>query len=160
MTQATFDSSAIPGQGSGTISPPPTLVSKTTQVETTTINPTYFQPWGAGLLVVDRFFAQEYLGAIVPTDSQVPVYVNDDLTAGYEVYRGPRNARLTSVTPFVGAQALLPVSDSSSSDQLFLSTGLGLRLGQKLLLSGSYVTPVVGPKAFEGGATMGMNFFF
>ena len=134
----------------------------TTTVQTRTINPTYLQPWGAGLFVMDRFFIQDYLGAIVPTEGPVPVYLNNQLTAGYQLFQNRDNALVTSVTPFVGAQELIPISGSSVqfSDQVFLSAGIGVRLGERLLLSGSYVTPVVGPKAFDGGGTIGLNFFF
>jgi hypothetical protein len=140
----------------------PLLTGGTTVVQTTRINPAYLQPWIADLLVWDRLFVQEYIGAIVPTDMRIPVYINENLVGGFDVYRGSRDAFLTAVSPFVGTQVLVPVSGTSFHfpDQVFLSAGLGVQLGQRLLISGGYVTPVAGPKAFDGGATMGVNFFF
>jgi hypothetical protein len=131
-------------------------------VRTTRINPTYLQPWAAGLLVCDRLFVQEYCGALVPTDLRIPVYLNNNLVGGYEVYRGPADAWLTSAAPFVGAQALIPVSGGGFHfpDQVFLSAGLGVRVGRGLLISGSYVTPVAGPRAFENGATVSISYLF
>jgi hypothetical protein len=143
--------------------PNPVLTGGTTTVETTRINPTYLQPWVAGLLVRDKLFAQEYFGAIVPTDLRIPVYLNENLIAGYELYHcNDEGAKLSSVAPFAGAQALIPASGSSFHfpDQLFLSAGLGVKLGKKFLISGSYVTPVVGPRAFDWGATMSVNYLF
>jgi len=126
--------------------------------QTTRINPTYLQPWTAGLLVLGPFFVQDYFGVIIPTDQQVPVFLNNNLIVGYQVYQGPSDALLTSLTPFVGAQELIPVS--GRGDQVFLQAGIGILLHQKCLLSGSYITPVAGPRAFEGGMTAGINFFF
>jgi hypothetical protein len=139
---------------------PPTLSPP--QMETARINPTYLQPWLGGLLVQDRLFVQGYSGAIVPTDDRIPVYLNENLVVGYEAYRGPHDAVLASVAPFVGAQVLIPVSGSEFRfpDQVFLSAGLGVRLGQRLVFTGSYVTPVAGPRAFDGGVTAGVNFLF
>jgi hypothetical protein len=128
--------------------------------QTTTINPTYLQPWTAGLLVLGPLFVQDYFGVIIPTDQQVPVFLNNNLIMGYQVYQGPSDALLTSLIPFVGAQELIPVSGSGVTTQVFLQAGSGILLHQKFLLSGSYITPVAGPKAFQGGMTVGINFFF
>jgi len=36
------------------------------------VNPTYFQPWVAGLVIFDRFWVHDYFGVVVPTDSVSP----------------------------------------------------------------------------------------
>jgi hypothetical protein len=134
----------------------------TTLVQTTTINPTYIQPWTAGAWSHNRFFIEEYFGGIIPTDTRVPVNLNQTLTAGFRVFEGVGNSLVTSVTPFVSTQALIPCSGASLafSDQVFFSGGVGVGLRQRLWLSGSYVTPIAGPRAFGSGFTIGLNYLY
>ena len=84
---------------------PATLVPSTT----TTLNPTYIQPWLAGLWKMDRFYVQEYFGVITPSDDRVSTILNNNLTLGFNMFES-RSGFLTSVTPMVGAQALIPVT--------------------------------------------------
>jgi len=162
---------------------------------TTTINPTFLQPWVGGTLVLDRLFVQEYLGVIIPTDDHVATFINNNLGLGYMMYRAEPGRWLSSITPNVNLQLLVPVnhrgtpqstlgqttfSDAnaandyvgtppasvnqavslSSPDQLFLTVGAGFGLGERALLSAGVVVPVVGPKAFDVGGTVSLNFFF
>jgi hypothetical protein len=76
---------------------------------TTTVNPTFLQPWVGGLLVLDRLFVQEYLGVVIPTDDRVSTFINNDVALGYQVYRCP-GGWLSSVTPTFDVQALLPLN--------------------------------------------------
>ncbi len=76
----------------------------------TTINPTFIQPWLAGLWIKDRFFIQEYIAVVVPTDDRLANFINNDLSTGYTIYQSPQGI-LTSVTPIFAAQALLPLSN-------------------------------------------------
>ena len=96
----------------GTILPAP-MVGPTV---TTTLNPTYLQPWIGGLWVRDAFFVHEYFGVIVPTDGRVATILNQNISFGYQLFRDRDSSRLlTSVTPTVGLQALIPVNNINNS---------------------------------------------
>src|SRR5947209_3374828 len=157
---------------------------------TSTTNPTYLQPWLAGVIAGDRFFVQEYFGVIIPTDSVVSTFINNDIAVGFRLYRSP-GSFLSAVTPVVDLQALLPINHIGSatgsaasvgtvsanggaavvpptpipssnnltfSDQLFLTSGVQFGLGERALLSAGIITPLAGPKAFNWGVTVGLNF--
>jgi hypothetical protein len=81
---------------------------------TTTINPTYLQPWAAGLWVADRFFVHEYFGILIPTDDRVSTFINNNLTIGYNVFENPCGL-VSSITPVIGVQLLLPVNHINNS---------------------------------------------
>jgi hypothetical protein len=81
---------------------------------TTTVNPTFLQPWIGGLWARDGFFVQEYFGVLVPTDNRISTIINNNVTLGYEIYRNP-NGFLSSITPTFGVQLLLPVSNVNNS---------------------------------------------
>lgn len=101
----------VPGAIIGT--PTVTLESRTVE----SINPTYLQPYVAGLLVRDRLFIHNFVGALISTDNRIPTLINADVTLGYQIYRGTPGRRLSSITPFVDAQALLPTSKVGSGSQ-------------------------------------------
>jgi hypothetical protein len=153
----------------------------TTTTTTQTLNPTYLQPWAGGLLVLDRLYVQEYLGVIIPTESEVATFINSDLSVGYQIFRGERDQLITSVTPTLDVQALIPVNHHGTPaiptgvkgeplptgttpvafpDQLFLTAGAQVGLGEKTLLSTGVSIPVVGPRAYSFGVTVGLSFFF
>lgn len=174
---------------------------------TTRVNPTFLQPYVSNIFIRDRFFTQQYVGAIIPTDDRIATLINGDLVTGYQVYRGCSSSLLNSVTATLGAQALIPVNHQGAQtpafgaglagvtpgvipsfsdggrvvafsgqgvqnaqrtqiggfgfpDQLFLSSGLQYGLGKRALLSTSFVVPVVGPRAYSYGSTVGLNFFY
>src|SRR5262249_8084523 len=146
----------------------------------TTVNPTYVQPWVGGLLVLDRFFVQEYFGVIVPTEDNdlVATFLNNNVTVGFQLYRSSCGGTLRSVTPTLDVQALIPVSDRGSGappvatpgnpvatqagfrDQVFVTPGVTAGLGDILHLATGIVVPVVGPRAFDIGVTVGVSFLF
>jgi hypothetical protein len=148
---------------------------------TITVNPTFLQPWFAGLLVLDRLYVQDYLGFVLPTDTRVPPILNNDFGVGYQVYRGSPGQFLRFVRPTIDVQVLQPFNQPSGAGsapfpvpipnatfngvfgfptQVFMSEGMQLGLGNRFLLSTAVVTPLAGPKAFTIGATFGINFFF
>lgn len=149
---------------------------------TTKINPTFIQPWTAGLLALDRLFVQDYLGVIVPTEDKVSTFINNDLTIGYQIYRGDCEQLLRFVAPTVDVQALIPVNHEGSGgaivpvrpgaggaiaigsptfpNQVFVTGGVQVGLGERVILSGGVVVPVVGPKAFDVGFTGGINILY
>ena len=172
------------------IAPATTPTVLTTSTRTT--NPTYLQPWLAGLLAGDRVFVQEYLGVIIPTDTAVSTFINNDIAVGYRMYRGAPGSFISAVTPIVDLQALLPVNHVGSatsgtiagtpignagaaiipptpifgsnnltfSDQIFLTSGVQIGLGNRAVFSTGIITPLAGPKAFNWGVTAGLNFFY
>src|SRR5262249_32002472 len=93
---------------------PPPVGTVLPFTQTTTINPTYFQPYLAGLWVMDRFFIHEYFGVIVPSDDRVAPIINNNVTMGYNIYEN-RCSFITSITPVFGVQLLLPVNHINNS---------------------------------------------
>ena len=86
----------------------------TPSTTTTTVNPTFLQPWIGGLWARDGFFVQEYFGVLVPTDERISTIINNNVTMGYEVYRN-QSGFLSSIMPTVGVQMLLPVNHVNNS---------------------------------------------
>jgi hypothetical protein len=154
------------------------------------VNPTYFQPWLAGLLIFDRLSIQEYFGIMVPTDQNVATFLNNDFSIGYSLIRSGDSQFVTSLTPSIGVKALIPLSHRGIlpdgqgvtsfvpsnangtlpaapipgqflfSDQVFLTGGFSVGLGERWLVSANVVVPVVGPKGFNVGASFGLNYFY
>jgi hypothetical protein len=152
------------------------------------VNPTYFQPWLAGLLIFDRLYVHEYFAVVVPSDGRVATFLTSDFTLGYSLIRANDDGLLTSVTPTLGIQALIPVSNRGTptgqgtttfvpfagtslpappapspftfTDQVFVSGGVQLGLGERWLFSANVVVPVAGPRAYNIGATFGLNYFY
>jgi hypothetical protein len=154
------------------------------------VNPTYFQPWLAGLLIFDRLSVQEYFGIMVPTDQNVATFLNNDFSIGYSLIRSSDNLGVTSLTPNIGVKALIPLSHRGIlpdgqgvtsfvpsnangtlpaapipgqflfSDQIFLTGGFSVGLGERWLVSANVVVPVAGPKGFNVGASFGLNYFY
>jgi hypothetical protein len=152
------------------------------------VNPTFLQPWLAALLRSDRLYIREYFGIIVPTDDRVATFLNNDLSVGYSLYLSNGGRFLSSVTPTVGAQLLIPLnhagipagqgdtafvpfnagslpippppSSFSFTDQVFLMGGLQLGLGERWMFSANVVVPVAGPRGYSVGATFGLNYFY
>jgi hypothetical protein len=150
------------------------------------VNPTFFQPWVAGLLNFDRLYVHEYFGVVVPTDSQVATFLNSDFTVGYSLYRSIDGGM--SVTPTIGVQALIPVSNRGIpaglgtatpvafnngalptpaaptpflyTDQVFVSGGVQLGLSERWLFSANAVVPLAAPRGYTVGATFSLNFFY
>ena len=80
---------------------------------TTKVNPTYLQPYVSGIMNLDKLFVQDCLGVIVSTDGRISPFINEDLQVGYQLYRCPERM-LSSVTPTVEAQLLLPTAHEGS----------------------------------------------
>jgi hypothetical protein len=161
----------------------------TVQPFTSTVNPTYLQPWLAALLARDRVFVQEYFGVIIPTDSAVSTFINNDIAVGFQLYRS-QCSFLSSITPIIDLQTLLPINHIGSSttsaagptalgmpagtppalfatsntltfsNQVFLTSGVQFGLGDRAMLTTGVITPLAGPKAFNWGVTVGLNLFY
>jgi hypothetical protein len=163
-----------------------TLVTSTT----TRINPTFFQPYAAGFMSFDRLFIHDYFGFIIPTDDRVSTFINNDFTIGYQLYRSNNpNSVLTSVTPMMAAQAIIPLnhvgtpSNASTatfvpfdqngqlptpvaptnflfSSQVFMVGGVQVGIGDRLFLSANVVIPVCGPRSYPAAGTFGLNYLY
>lgn len=169
------------------VNPPPvgTVIPVTS---TTTINPTYLQPWVGFLKSWDRLYVHEYFGVVVPTDNRVATLLNINSTVGYNVYSDP-NRFIRSITPTLGVQLLLPVNNISNStgsttrevdiscltttfpedqlptrlgfsNQVMINVGAQVGLGERCLLSLGVVTPVAGPRGYAVGGTIGLSYFY
>ena len=152
----------------------------------TTINPTFVQPYVSGVVHLDNLFVQDFLGCLISTDGRISPFINEDLAVGYTIYRCPSALASfftpTSLTPTVEAQLLIPTSNEGSGtaaapfvpggtglttansfsfpDQLFLTEGFQLGLGQRSVLSAGIVEPLIAPKAFTVGVTAGFTILY
>jgi hypothetical protein len=78
---------------------------------TSTVNPTYYQPWVGGLLVRDRLFVSGYAGLVLSSDDSVASFVNTEVGLGYQLYRcESHDSWVTSITPTFSVQTLLPIN--------------------------------------------------
>ena len=80
--------SATATMADGTIDPGGHQSQPSSATTTTKVNPTILQPYLAGVLAFDRFYVQEYIGVVIPTDDRLATFINNDLSVGYQVYRG------------------------------------------------------------------------
>ncbi len=167
---------------------PPAVGDVITVTSKETINPTYLQPYIGGLVSWDKLYAQQYLGVVVPTDNRVATFINSNTVLGYNVYSDPSRF-IRSITPTLGMQLLLPVNHISNttgssttavditcltttypsdqlptrlgfSDQVFLTVGAQVGLGERCLFSAGVVTPVVGPRGYGVGGMFGLSYFY
>jgi hypothetical protein len=78
--------------------------------QTVSLNPTYIQPWVAGQWVRDRLFVSAYGAVCIPTDDAFSTFVNGEFGIGWQVYRACcQDEVLTSITPSISLQALIPL---------------------------------------------------
>ena len=170
----------------GVVPPPVGTIIRVTS--TTTVNPTYLQPWIGGVVSLDKWFIQEYFGILIPTDDRVATIINNNFIIGYNLYSDP-DRFVRSITPTFGVQMLLPVNHVSSSTgdttapvninclttvfpedqlptrlgfshQVFLTAGVQMGLGERCLFSAGVTTPVVGPRGYAVGGTVGLSYFY
>ena len=163
------------------------------KITTTTINPTFVQPYISGLVHMDNLFVQNFVGALISTDNRISPFINEDLAVGYTIFSNPSALASfftpTSLTPTIEAQLLIPTDHEGSGagtapfipassgnpvaktgltttnsfsfpDQLFLTEGFQLGLGERSVLSAGIVEPLIEPKAFKVGVTVGFNVRF
>lgn len=107
----------------------------------TTLNPTYLQPWIGGVYVLDRLFVEDYFGVIVPTDSRVSTLINESLNLGFQVYRGGQGDFVSSITPTLGFQVLLPVTHTSATTTDYAGESIGSSLVGQSLTSQNTLKP-------------------
>jgi hypothetical protein len=168
------------------IPPPPAPISATpVTAQTVSVNPTFLQPWVAGLVNFDRLFVQDYLGFIQPLPDNVASSINESLSVGYRLYIADACARpyqwITSITPILSTQTLVALQHGfndtidptnlgfavrpgafriSFPTQVFLTEGCQFGIGSFASVFAGVVEPVAGPDAFKIGATVGVNFYF
>src|SRR5262249_3768923 len=133
---------------------------------------------------------QEYFGIVVPSDNRVATYLNNDVSIGYLLYRDRNGGLVTSVTPTASVQVLVPLNHRGSfpdgflatsfvpftsngalpaapppnpftfTDQVFVTAGAEIGLGERWSASANIVIPVAGPRGYNLGATFSLNYFY
>jgi hypothetical protein len=148
---------------------------------TTSMNPTFIQPWLACSWSCEHVMVQDYVGVIVPTSEQLPTFVNNDFTIAFPMYRSHCVGLATSLTPTLDIQALVPVNhigtpaanlvpaeDSPGSlnlppptfgfsSQVFVIPGVTIGVCENILFTVAYIIPVAGPRSYHAGATVGFT---
>lgn len=150
---------------------------------TTTLNPTFLTPFLAGLAVCDGWYVQDYCSAVIPLESGLPVFINNDTTFGFCLYRAACADRLLSwIAPTIDVQTIIPLDHAGLpaatasatmpvpgaivsgefgfSDQVFLTEGLQVGICSRATLSAGVVEPLMGPRSFSIGVVTGFNLFF
>ncbi len=158
------------------------------QSTTTSINPTFLQPWLASLLIFDRLYVHQYLGTVVPTDPRVATFLNYDFTVGYLLYRSNVRRFLTSLTSTANIHTLIPLTNRGTpagqggevevpfvngalppapaptnftfSDQVFASGGFQLGITRAWTFSANVVVPLAAPQGYVIGGTFGLTYFY
>jgi hypothetical protein len=150
-------------------------------LNTQEVNPTFFDPYVAGLYKGERCWVNEYLGLIIPTDSGVSTFINNDITVGFQVYKSCDGGTLSHVSATLDFQALLPVNhigtpaagtalpastslssfpsvQTGFSDWFFVTPGVLVGLGDRAAVNAGFVIPVGGPRAYQYGIQCGLTY--
>ncbi len=91
---------------------------------TVNVNPTFIQPWIAGLCVQDRLVLTAYGALVLPTDDHVATLVNADFSIGWQLYRTCHHDDVvTSITPTVNVEALIPIDHQGTPQGVLGQTG-------------------------------------
>jgi hypothetical protein len=91
---------------------------------TRTVNPTYFQPWVAGLCVDNRLILSAYVAGVIPSDDHFATFVNADVGIGWMLYRSCcQDDVVTSIVPTLNVQGLIPVSHQGTPQGSFNPAG-------------------------------------
>lgn len=77
------------------------------------INPTFWQPYVSGVTALGDLAVSSYAGVLIPDDDRVATLGNFSLGLSYALYRND-GALLSSVTPSLTAQALVPFNNRGS----------------------------------------------
>jgi hypothetical protein len=106
----------------------------------------------------------------VPTDSNEPTLLFNDIGVGYYLYRAPDTGRfLTGVAPTLEVHVNTPLSHRGgidaldplrASDQVDLTAGVNLELLQTKRLALGVVVPTTGPKPFAVEALLQLRCSF
>jgi hypothetical protein len=131
------------------------------------LHPTLFQPYLAGLWVRGRFYAQGFTSLAVPTDFREPAVWFNDVGAGYTVYSNPASDFLTAVTPTLELHLNTPLGHEGFGstpvgvpDSLSLTGGMHFTFGNCVRFTAGAATPLTGPHPFDFAAFAQFNVLF
>jgi hypothetical protein len=133
-----------------------------------TINPTYLQPWGGGIYTMGNWFAQGFTSLMVPTDSRDVIYLFNDYSLSYYLYRSNDTSQLiTGVVPTLECHVNTPMNHHGSAtfpipgiDIVDITAGTTFRFGRGTYLGLGGVVPVTGPKPFDFEFLAQLNYRF
>jgi hypothetical protein len=133
-----------------------------------TIHPTYLQPWAGGIYNMTNWFVQGFTSVNVPTDSRSVIYLFNDYSINYYLYRSrDTNQFLTGVVPTFEVHVNTPMNHRGSQvfpipgiDIVDLTTGTTFRFGRGTYLGLGAVVPVTGPKPWDFQFLAQLNYRF
>jgi hypothetical protein len=118
------------------------------------------QPFLGSYYTRGRFYAQGFSAIDVPTNPNDVTILYNDYGVGYYLYRASEPDRLiTAIAPTFEVHVNTPLNHRGASnffdpagtpDVVNLTYGVNIGLTQRGLLSVGYVTPVTGPRPFDG----------
>jgi hypothetical protein len=130
----------------GPVGSPPNFTIPLNQ--TVTANPTYIQPYVAGVIGLDRLFISSYAGLVYSTDDHFSNFINADLAIGYQIYRCEHSEGwITSITPTFSAQLLLPIDHQGTPQGNLSQTGTVVGPA-----GGGQLTDTTTPQGFSVGS--------
>jgi hypothetical protein len=129
---------------------------------------TYIQPYLGYLWVQNRWFIQGFSSVMVPTDRRDATFIFNDVALGYYLYQSdsPRTDFLTAVVPTYEVHVNTPTDHvgfnpkdiGSQPDVVNFTFGGTFVFKRRAFFTVAYVTPVTGPKPFEGELVAFFNF--
>jgi len=130
------------------------------------VNSTYLQPFLGYVWGGPNLYVQGFTSVAVPTDSRDVLLLFNDVSVGYQMYRGPSTSLVTSIIPAIEAHVTTPLDNRGADaaitglDMVVLEGGVHLGLGDRSLLSLGVAAPVTGPRPYDIEAIAEFNFRF
>jgi hypothetical protein len=130
------------------------------------LHSTLFQPFLGGRLSDGTFFVQAFTSVSVPTKSDFPTLLFNDVSLGYVVYRGEPTAPITTVAPVVEAHLTTPLTGRGADaplvapDLLVLVAGVQFGVYGPSTLTLGVGAPVTGPRLFDVEGIVQLNLRF
>jgi hypothetical protein len=131
-----------------------------------------WQPWAGFVANGERFIVQGYTSFILPGKSLDTRLWTNDLGVGYKLWMNRDCGRLlTAVVPVLEAHLITPLSNEGvtrvsqasqvgTPDQLVLTTGVHLGVGERGWLTLGFGLPVTGFRLFQYEGVVQLNFGF
>lgn len=129
-------------------------------------NTFYIQPWLGWLLNGDRTFAMGFHSFFIPTDTDDVSYLSNDLAAGFWLYRNRYDRRIHGLVSQVEMHVLTPLDHRNTAgllyavDQVTVTGGLNLILGNNTSIGGGLAIPVSGPRVYDFEGIVSLNIRF
>jgi hypothetical protein len=124
------------------------------------------QPFVGYRWSADRYFVQGFSSLVIPTNTQDPTLLFNDLGVGYMLYRAAGDRPLSFVAPTIEAHLTTPLDHRSVTDAvvvpdlLVLTGGVQLGLFRRATLNLGAATPITGPRLFNVEAIGHLNIRF